>query len=150
MSAFGGIADIEPKCFNFRSRERQLSPQKSPLLSPICQQQSWPREGVPQPCQDNAASAPSWRPQRPKRKPGIADLIGVGPNSLAFGPSFPESPGRKTPGQDSSDQMGIFAPMTAPSVAIATVAALLQFWACRAITAEAVAEAPSWIQYGNA
>ena len=40
--------------------------------------------------------------------------------------------------------------MTAPSVAIATVTALLQFWACRAITAEAVAEAPSWIQYGNA
>jgi hypothetical protein len=37
-----------------------------------------PKHAYPTACQDNAASAPLWCPQRPKRKPGIADLIGSG------------------------------------------------------------------------
>jgi hypothetical protein len=66
-------------------------------------------------------------PVAPQRKPGIADLIDAGWTELSSLRSFfPDEPRSWPPGRGSSGRMRIFAPMTtAPSIAIAAVAALL-------------------------
>jgi len=98
------------------------------------------------PCQDSAASAPWWRPQRPKRKSGITDLIVGKPDESSSPGLSPREPRLRHTGRGSlrhQPRQGVRANDYSAERRHrdSSCTSGLQFCARHSITAEAMAKA---------